>query len=164
MVMVKNQQGGEESKVLFPTPKSLAKAKFGDVVRFPGIEIDLMVSLDGVSTQWEGDHSTAVNDWYDTVGGNPFPFDLSDVTDAWQTTSGARDTKDVTFDNIVLNIEVHSADTLLFDAIDNLRLDGTETGITRLDAVSDSHSETHQPGTESMNFVIDRIVVALFAP
>jgi len=130
----------------------------------PEIEIDVLVSLDGVSTQWEGDHADSLTAWYDSVGGNPYPFDLRDVTESWSTAAGARDTKDVAFGNVAYNIEVQSADLLLSDDVDNVRLDGGEAGIDRLAASGDNHSEVHHPGTESMNFVIDRLLTALLAP
>lgn len=130
----------------------------------PDIEIDVLVSIDGVSTQWEEDQADALTGWYASVGGNPYAFDLRDVTEAWTTAAGLRDTKDVAFDNVLYNVEVQSADLLFSDDVDNVRIDGGEAGIDRLAASGDDHSEVHEPGTESMNFVIDRLIVALLAP
>jgi len=134
------------------------------VAAVPDIEIDILVSIDGVSTQWEDDHADSLTAFYDDEGGNPFAFDLRDVTAAWTTAAGTRDTKDVAFDNVVLNVEVQSDDAFVKDTVDNVRMDGTAAGITRLASTMDNHSAVHQPGTESMNFVIDEIVTALLAP
>jgi len=130
----------------------------------PDVEIDVLVSIDGVSLQWEGDHGDSIEDWFGTAGGNPFPHDLADVTEVWPTAAGTRDTKDVAFANVVFNVEVQSNDLLFSDDVDNVRLDGTDSSIARLAAPGDNHSEVHEPGTESMNFVIDRLVVALLSP
>ncbi|MEM8883770.1 MAG: hypothetical protein AAGD14_06875 [Planctomycetota bacterium] len=133
------------------------------IAALPDIPIDILVSIDGVTTQWESDHADSLTDWFN-ANGNPFAFDLRDVSDAWLVNSVARDTKDVAFDTIGVNIEVQSNDFLIFDDVDNLRIDGSETGIRRLFASGDDHGEVHEPGTEAMNFVIDEIVLALFGP
>ena len=129
----------------------------------PDLQIDFLVSLDGVSLQWESDHREAIDDYYAEQGGNPFAIDIRDVTDVWTVPGGERDTKDIVFDNVGFDIEVRSADFLLSDEIDNARLDGTTTGITTLAATGDTHTGMLAADTESMRFVVDQLRVALLA-
>jgi hypothetical protein len=133
------------------------------VAALPAIQIEVLVSLDGVSLYWETDHAPSITDWYAAVGGNPYGHDLSDVTEVWNTAAGVRDTKDVAFPQVRYNIEVQSDDVLVTDSVDNVRLDGSTDDIALL-ASGDSHGGVHQPGTESMNFVIDQLVIALLGP
>jgi pimeloyl-ACP methyl ester carboxylesterase len=133
------------------------------VAALPAIQIEVLVSIDGVSLYWETDHADSINDWYTSVGGNPFAHDLSDVTDRWVTAAGDRDTKDVAFDQVSFNIEIQSGDTLISDSVDNVRIDGSFTDIARF-AANDSHSEVHQPNTASMNFILDQLSTWLLAP
>ena len=135
----------------------------------PDIDIDVLVSIDGISLQWEGDHAPFINDWVAMqAGGNPFAHDIADVTAKWVVGTESLDTKDVVFDHVAFNIEIQSDDQcplcILFDRVDNVRGDGTNASIQTFTSTADSHSACHRAGTESMNFVLSRLSGILLAP
>ena len=70
---------------------------------------------------------------------------------------------DIVFGQVRYNVEVQSNAVLVSDDVNNSRLDGSSTDIARL-LSNDDHSGVHEPNTESMNFVLDRLVTALFGP
>jgi len=125
------------------------------------IEIDVLISIDGVSTQWEGDHKPSIVAWIAKQGGTPYAHDIADVTEKWVVGTKALDTKDVVFDHVAFNIEVQSARDcglcFLFDDVDNVRGDGSEDGIVRHLSTVDDHSASHRAGSESMTFVLDQL-------
>jgi len=133
------------------------------VSALPEIPIEVLISLDGVSTQWESDHVPSIEDYYDSEGGNPFPVDLRDVTSVWS----GRDTKDVVFDNVAFNVEVRSENdctVCLFDDVDNTRLNGSFAGIASIEADGEDHSEVTNEGSDGMLFVIDQLLTRLALP
>lgn len=133
------------------------------VSALPEIPIDVLISLDGVSTQWESDHEDSIGDYYGSQGGNPFVVDLRDVTDVWS----GRDTKDVVFDNVAFNIEVRSDNDCtfcLFDDVNNERLDGSFAGVVSLESDGEDHSGITREGSVGMLFVIDQLLTNLLVP
>jgi hypothetical protein len=127
----------------------------------PDIEIDVLISIDGVSLQWEGDHTPSIDAWIAKQGGSPYSHYIADVTEKWIVGPEALDTKDVVFDHVAFNIEVQSnrdcGVCLVFDEVDNVRGDGSEDGIVRHLSTVDDHSASHRAGTASMTFVLDQL-------
>jgi len=136
----------------------------------PDCPIEVLASIDGVCLQWEADHDGSVDD-YVNANGNPWPWDISSPCDEWTVPGqGDRlDTKDVVFDNVRFNLEVKSTGVnllfgLIADTVDNRRLDGTETDITRLPAGSEGHSDVDDPGSAAYDWVVARLGEILAPP
>jgi hypothetical protein len=119
----------------------------------PQVEVDVLVSLDGVCLQWAPDNEDSFDSFYAAFG-NPFPWDISMPCDRWNIPGLAdpEDTEDV--------VEVRSNGgfpTLIRDEQTNHRLDGTSDGIATFDSVNDDHSGVHSPTGESIAWVLARL-------
>lgn len=126
----------------------------------PDVPIDVLVSLDGVCTQWTGDNEEDIQEYYAAYG-NAFPYDIAQPCGRW-TVPGADlpfDTEDIVFANVAANLEVQSnGDTpIAQDGRTNHRLDGSATGIQTLVSSLDDHSAVHDPGGQSIPWVLDRL-------
>lgn len=127
----------------------------------PDITIDVLISMDGVCTLWEFDHEDQIRGYYDSVGGNPFPWDISAPCFQWDVLGiGRFDTEDVAFDNVVFNIEVRANGELVAqDGTANFRLDGTRDDIVDFQSGDDDHSEVLDPNRGSMQFVLAQLAL-----
>lgn len=131
----------------------------------PDVPIEVLVSLDGVCLQWEDDHAPSILDFYAEEGLNPFPWDISAPCDRWDVAGVAalQDTEDVVFANIALNLEVQSNGGIggggVEDLQDNHRKDGSQDGIRRFKSGSDDHTEVHDPGRGSYQWVLTELAL-----
>ena len=128
------------------------------------IPIEYLVSLDGICFFWETEHQSTIRSWFQ-ANGNPYPWDISAPCDIWSVPgqASAFNTKDVAFDNVVINLEVQSNDLFTSDCCDNSRLDGSRTGIETF-AASESHGAVHGSGSASMSWVQNRIATRETSP
>ena len=125
----------------------------------PEIPIDYLVTLDGICTNWECEHAATIRDWI-ASNGDPWPFDVADAcgSQAIPGAAGPYDIKDVAPGSVAVNLEVQSDDLLVFDAVDNVRPDGSKDGIETFLA-AESHTGVDAASSGAMLWVVDRIRV-----
>jgi len=120
------------------------------------IPIEYLITLDGICLQWECEHTAGLAEWLAANGFAP-PTDLTRPCELWTVGEVEYDTKDVAFDNVSINLEVHSNGFPLGDCCTNVRLDGTTDGIETFMA-PESHSGVTLADSVSMAWVVDEIV------
>jgi len=122
------------------------------------VPIDYLITLDGICYLWECEHEMAVAGWI-AANGNPAPWDLSTPCDRWPIPGqgGNFNTEDVVFPNVRINLEVQSDDFFLSDETDNLRLDGTRTGVFTFFADGEGHNDVCRDGSDALAWVGDTI-------
>ena len=134
----------------------------------PEAQIAAMIDLDGVCDFWETDHRQDIQARLRTLGRNPWGFDLADSCGSVLVGHIRYDLKDVVFPNVVSDLEVQSARLLgrpdgsfmanfPFDSLQNVRLDGSRTGIQTYRSPSDTHSSVSRPGSRAMAWVLARM-------
>ena len=128
------------------------------------VPIEYLISLDGVCFLWGTEHQGTIQNWFQ-ANGNPYAWDISAPCNIWNIPGQAApyNTKDVVFDNVVINLEVQSDDLFISDCCDNYRLDGSQTGI-EIFASTENHGEVHRSGSASMAWVQTRIATRETAP
>jgi hypothetical protein len=121
------------------------------------IPVSCVVTLDGICSFWECEHTTEVADW---VAANAlvFTWDVSHPCDAWTVGAAVYSTKDIAFDNVVTNLEVESSDLFLSDCCDNVRLDGSSDGILTYVSGED-HNGVRSATSDAMTWVSDWILL-----
>ncbi|MEE8104078.1 MAG: hypothetical protein V3T86_00935 [Planctomycetota bacterium] len=121
------------------------------------IPVDHMISLDAICFLWECELSTEVADWLQTAALNPL-VDISEPCDSVtvQGKSSLQDVKDVVFDHVRYNIEIHSSDFFTSDCCSNTRLDGTTTDIVTWQS-PESHSAVDAANSSAMTWVVEQI-------
>ena len=126
------------------------------------VPIEYLVTLDGICLQWECEHTAGLEDWFDANGVTP-PSGLASPCELWTVNDVDYDTKDVAFDNVAVNLEVHSNGLPVGDCCTNVRLDGTTTGIETFFA-PESHGGVTLANSAAMNWVVDEIVTRETGP
>jgi hypothetical protein len=119
------------------------------------IPVSCVVTVDGICSFWECEHQTGVAAWV-AADALVFSWDISRPCDAWTVGAAVYNTKDIAFDNVALNLEVQSSDFFVSDCCDNVRLDGSSTGIATFLSGED-HNEVRQASGAAMTWVADRI-------
>jgi len=134
----------------------------------PEVQIAAMIDLDGVCDFWETDHRQDIQAYLRTRGRNPWGFDLADSCGSVRVGHIRYDVKDVVFPNVVSDLEVQSARLLgrpdgsfmanfPFDSLQNVRLDGSRSGIQTFRSASDTHSSVSWPKSRAMAWVLARL-------
>lgn len=136
----------------------------------PDVTIDYLIDLDGICLAWEGDHRPFIEAYYAERGGNPWREDISRA--CGQVDAGGLtkyDHKDVALRNVRYNLEVQSqravdqptqtdlSTNLLFDTVNNVRPDGSRTGISTFLSYDEGHNEVQLPGSEAMTWLAGKI-------
>jgi len=118
------------------------------------VPVAALVTLDAICAFWECEHDQAIQQ-----GGRVFPWDIARACAVWPVPGRPQplDVLDVVFDNVALNLEVQSADTFVFDADDNYRLDGSRDGIHTLAAAED-HNGVRDAQSGAMTWVRDMVL------
>ncbi|MBB6097434.1 hypothetical protein HNR42_000851 [Deinobacterium chartae] len=146
----------------------------------PAVRFDTVIDLDGICYLWEDDNSSYFARYYAQIGYNPWPTDLARSCDV-ETIAGDRySAKDVAYPNVRINLEVQSKrifswmsrqniaprgevlvpqgdSNFAYDYTDNLRLDGSRTGIYTFVSRSESHSRVSEPDSAALNWVRERV-------
>ncbi len=123
------------------------------------VPISYLISLDANCLGWPSAYSPDITDYF-IANGNPWSWDFRAPCDHWQIPGldSAADTEDVVWPGVAVNLEVRSNDGLLIsDWQINHRGDGSRFGVFTFDSVNDNHGESHEPGRESMTWVLDRL-------
>jgi len=68
-----------------------------------------------------------------------------------------RDTKDIVFDSVRFHLEVQSSSRVPADVVDNVRLDGSDAGVFRLQS-DETHSGVHLGAGSSMAWVMTTLL------
>lgn len=144
---------------------------------YPDVTFDYLIDLDGICLGWEGDHRPFIQAYYAERGGNPWREDISKA--CGQVDAGGLtkyDHKDVAYPNVRYNLEVQSQratdqpvnldpttgvegnTNLLFDTVDNVRKNGTRTGIFTFLSYDETHNEIQLPGSEAMTWLQGKII------
>lgn len=142
----------------------------------PGLAVDVMVDLDGMSAGWDDtDGYLGVGDaWPEEIPGYVEEGDRDWAIDAWEAADSwavegldaALDVEDFVPDNVLLNLEVRSrpspqqVESGVYDGQDNHRLDGTTVGVRSCESLED-HYGVYEPATDCMDWVVDEVVQAL---
>lgn len=121
------------------------------------IPIDYLISLDGNCLNWGASYRSDI-DLYFSQNGNPFPWDIRYPCDVWRIPglSELQDTEDVVTPNVAINLEVRSA-YIVTDFQINHRTDGSRFNVTTFDSTRDDHAGVHDPGGESMPWVLSQL-------
>ena len=130
----------------------------------PEAQIAAMIDLDGVCDFWETDNRRAIQSYVRQLGHNPWSFDLSDSCSSVRVGHIRYDLKDVVFANVQNDLEVQSSRLLSradgsfvanlpFDALGNIRSDGTRTGIQTFRSSGETHSSVSRPDSRAMAWV-----------
>jgi len=121
------------------------------------IPVSCLITLDGICFAWECEHADEVTSW---EAGSPLTlsWDIAYPCDVWPIAglSTLYNTKDVVFDNVLMNLEVQSSDPFVADCCDNLRLDGSSDGIATY-ASAEWHNEVRLSSSAAMMWVGDMI-------
>jgi hypothetical protein len=121
------------------------------------VPVSCLVTLDGVCLLWDCEHADEVTAWV-AANSVQVPWDIAHPCGIWQIPgkTALYDTKDVAFDNVVLNLEVESSDPFVSDCCENVRLDGSSKGILTF-VSGESHNEVRQADGAAMTWVEDTI-------
>lgn len=127
------------------------------------LPVALLIDLDAIATGWEGagdSWMSVIND-YVLAHGDPWPFDVADVTESWNIPGlPAQDIVDVVPASVAGNIEVWSASLVVSDRDPNHRLDGSETGIGFFMSAAE-HEDVDAAGSDAMVAIVTAIEEAL---
>jgi len=130
----------------------------------PEVPISVMIDLDGVCDLWETDHRRPVQTYLQSLPRNPYGFDLSDSCGSVRVGHIRYDLKDVVYPNVAVNLEVQSQRLLSgqggkmianlpFDALGNIRTDGSSGGIRTFRVNGETHSSVTLPGSRAVSWV-----------
>ena len=133
----------------------------------PEAPVDVLIDLDGDVEGWdfEGPTGVSVDGWdqvlldYTNANGIDWPFDVWAVRDSWAVDGVATlmDVEDVVPTSAALNLEVWGAGQLLRDQNPNLRLDGSDSNVLRLETTL-SHEALARGGTEATAWIAEQLV------
>lgn len=123
----------------------------------PQVPVDLAIDLDGICLLFESDHRASFAQLRAEEPGRTWPFDLARGCDLIGIGRRHYRSKDLTWPNIQLNLEVHSqVPNFLFELTPNVRPDGSRGGIeTR--TFDDDHGRTSYPDSAAVRWVLARI-------
>ena len=127
----------------------------------PEVPIDVMIDLDGVCDLWEMDNRRIIQDYLKAQGHNPWLFDLADSCGSVRVGHLRYDLKDVVYPNVVTNLEVQSqrllsrqdgsfVANLPFDPLQNVRPDGSRSGLRMFRAPGETHSRVSYPSSKAV--------------
>lgn len=129
--------------------------------------VDVLIDLDGDVEGWdfEGPVGMSVDGWdqvlldYTNAYGIAWPFDPWAARDAWAVDGvpTLMDVEDVVPTSAALNLEVWGGGQLLRDQNPNLRLDGSDTNVLRLETTL-SHEALARSGTEATAWITEQLV------
>ncbi len=129
----------------------------------PDIPISLIIDLDGVCDLWEQDNRTLIQNYVRALGHNPWPFDLSNACGSLRVGNLRYDLKDLVYPNVAQNLEVQSQRLVSlrgglhanfpYDALDNVRPDGSRLGIQTFHSPDDTHTTVSLPTSSAMAWV-----------
>ncbi len=138
----------------------------------PDAPVDVLIDLDGDVEAWDGQGPTgvAVDGWdqalvdYTNAYGLTWPFDVWAVRDAWVVdgVDDPMDIEDIVPASAALDLELWGAGNLLRDADPNLRPDGTDIDVHRLETGL-SHEGLARGGTEATAWIAEELS-AFYAP
>ncbi len=128
--------------------------------------VDVLIDLDGDVEGWDsvGPAGLAVDGWdqalldFTANFGINWGFDVWAARDAWPVIGDdvLHDIEDVVPASAALNLEVWGGGNLLRDQDPNVRLDGTDTDVLRLET-SLSHEALARSGTESTAWIAEQL-------
>jgi len=142
----------------------------------PSVPIEVLVDLDGHSSGWDDDEGYfgVGDDWPAFIPGyveadeQTWTIDAWIAADSWSVSGvpDSQDIEDVVAPTAVLNLEVQSTPDVfqqeyeVFDGDANHRPDGGTKGIRTFTSTGD-HYSVYEPGSDSMNWVIEEILGSL---
>lgn len=117
---------------------------------YPNRSFFCLIDLDGISTIWETDHGQAIVRYTGGLGKNPWSIDMQRVEHVYTINGITYDVKDVVPNNVKYDIEVQSthnvfAGNWLFDAVENVRTNGSRTGISTFESTQEQHNPSAFP-------------------
>ena len=130
----------------------------------PEVPIATMIDLDGVCDVWESDNRRQVQAYVSQLGRNPWGFDLADSCGSVRVGNVRYDLKDVVYPNVALNLEVQSQRLVgreggsvianfPFDGPQNVRPDGSRTGLLTFRSPGETHSAVSRPDSRAFGWV-----------
>ena len=130
----------------------------------PEVPIATMIDLDGVCDFWETDNRRQVRAYVSQLGRNPWGFNLSDPCGSVRVGNVRYDLKDVVYPNVAVNLEVQSQrlvgreggsviTNFPFDGLQNVRSDGSRTGLLMFRSAGETHSSVSKPGSRAFAWV-----------
>jgi hypothetical protein len=128
--------------------------------------VDVLIDLDGDVEGWDssGPMGVAVDSWdqwlvdFTNTFGVEWAFDVWSARSSWPIIGDSvlRDIEDVVPTSATLNLEVWGGGQLLRDTEPNIRLDGTETDILRLETKL-SHEALARGNTEATIWIAEQL-------
>ena len=130
----------------------------------PEVPIAVMIDLDGICDFWEMDNRRSIQDYVRGQGHTPWPFDLADSCGSVRVGHLRYDLKDVVYPNVAVGLEVQSQRLLSrqdgsfmanlpFDSLQNIRLDGSRTGLSTYRAPGETHSRVSYPASRAVTWM-----------
>lgn len=130
----------------------------------PEVPIATMIDLDGVCDFWETDNRRQVRAYVSQQGHNPWSFDLTDPCGSVRVGNVRYDLKDVVYPNVAVNLEIQSqrlvggegssvVANFPFDGPQNVRSDGSRTGLLTFRSAGETHSVVSRPGSRAFAWV-----------
>ena len=130
----------------------------------PEVPIAVMIDLDGICDFWESDNRRSIQDYVRGQGHTPWTFDLADSCGSVRVGHLRYDLKDVVYPNVAVGLEVQSqrllsrqdgsfVANLPFDSLQNIRPDGSRTGLSMYRAPGETHSRISYPASRAVTWV-----------
>jgi hypothetical protein len=135
---------------------------------YPDVPVDVLVDLDADSKIWGSDTLPGLNsDGWDQVilqfteaTNAEWAFEIWQAADYWtvEDSDDLHDIEEIVPASVALNLEVRSDGLILFDDGPNLRLDGSNLGVSTFET-NDGHEEVAWAYSEAMDWVLEELAL-----